>query len=112
VTKPAFAKPACAQPEILLPSPKNSRIIKYNFENVYLLSPAICFSILTPGCFAILFASIKMAPLAGKISREEWERYDDIIHNLYHVRGLPLHSEKGDPSVLQIMRDEHRFSAR
>lgn len=53
-----------------------------------------------------------MAPLAGKISREEWERYDDIIHNLYHVRGLPLHSEKGDPSVLPIMRDEHHFSAR
>ncbi|CZR69945.1 uncharacterized protein PAC_19846 [Phialocephala subalpina] len=51
-----------------------------------------------------------MAPPAGKISKQEWERYDDIIHDLYHVRGLPLQSEKG-PSVLQIMRDEHHFSA-
>ncbi|KAF8856666.1 ankyrin [Acephala macrosclerotiorum] len=52
-----------------------------------------------------------MAPPARKISKQEWKRHDATIHNLYHVRGLPLHSEKGGPSVQQIMRDQHQFSA-
>jgi len=52
-----------------------------------------------------------MAPPARKISKLVWERHNETIYNLYHIRGLPLTSEK-DPSVLQIMRDEHQFSAR
>jgi hypothetical protein len=52
-----------------------------------------------------------MACLAKPIPESDWERHSETIHNLYHVRGLPLHSNKDEPSVLQVMRDHHQFDA-
>ncbi|KIN05391.1 hypothetical protein OIDMADRAFT_51203 [Oidiodendron maius Zn] len=52
-----------------------------------------------------------MATPRRKITQQEWDRHADTINDLYHVRGLPLHSEKGGQSVLQVMRDDHQFFA-
>jgi hypothetical protein len=57
-------------------------------------------------------SSIKMAAPRRKITQHEWDLHADTINDLYHARGLPLHTEKGGQSVLQIMQDDHQFFAR
>jgi hypothetical protein len=53
-----------------------------------------------------------MAAPRRKITQHEWDLHADTINDLYHARGLPLHTEKGGQNVLQIMRDDHQFFAR
>lgn len=54
-----------------------------------------------------------MAPPARQISQEEWDAHDSEIKRLYYVEKLPLQSEKGGKrNLIQVMEEEHGFSAR
>ncbi|KAI5459733.1 ankyrin repeat-containing domain protein [Mariannaea sp. PMI_226] len=46
-----------------------------------------------------------------KISPDDWKRYESTIQDLYYDQCLPLHSKTGKRSVVQVMRDEYKFSA-
>ncbi|KAI2470719.1 ankyrin repeat-containing domain protein [Annulohypoxylon bovei var. microspora] len=50
-----------------------------------------------------------MAPPARHISQEEWNTHEREIRDLYHK--LPLLNDKGEPCVVQVMEDQHEFSA-
>jgi hypothetical protein len=66
-------------------------------------------------CYISLFnnvEAINMAPAVRKISEQEWKTHHETIYDLYHVQRLPLHSEKGEPSVQQMMYEQHKFYAR
>jgi hypothetical protein len=53
-----------------------------------------------------------MTPSAKAIPDEDWKRYGDTVHDLYHTQRLRLHGKEGERSVQQVMRDEHGFYAR
>jgi hypothetical protein len=53
-----------------------------------------------------------MAPLARRISKQEWDKNKDSIHDLYHIRGLPLYKKDEGDSVQRIMQKEYNFTAR
>ncbi|KAK9419884.1 hypothetical protein SUNI508_06890 [Seiridium unicorne] len=52
-----------------------------------------------------------MSELPTPISQFDWECQKDKFIDLYHRRKLPLQDKHGGPSVTQIMREEHNFTA-
>ncbi|KAM0806754.1 hypothetical protein AB5N19_07091 [Seiridium cardinale] len=52
-----------------------------------------------------------MSELPTPISQFDWDRQKDNFIDLYHRRKLPLQDKHGGPSVTQIMREQHNFTA-
>ncbi|KAI0891050.1 ankyrin repeat-containing domain protein [Annulohypoxylon nitens] len=53
-----------------------------------------------------------MALPARQILQEEWDAHEDTIKRLYYVDKLPLQSKKGGKrTLIEVMEDEHGFSA-
>ncbi|KAI0015821.1 hypothetical protein F4780DRAFT_40621 [Xylariomycetidae sp. FL0641] len=52
-----------------------------------------------------------MAPAVRQISREEWNRHEDTIRRLHSDDKLQLKSNEGKRTLIDVMKDEHGFSA-